>query len=109
MSSGDGGIVVALTTAPTADKAAEIARALVGEGLAACVNLVPGVRSIYIWKGEICDDAEILCVMKTRSDRIDALRARLVALHPYEVPELVVLDVRGGHEPYLQWVRSSTR
>ena len=109
MSSGAGGIVVALTTAPTADKAAEIARALVAEGLAACVNLVPGVRSIYAWKGEICDEPEVLCVMKTRSDRVEALRTRLVALHPYEVPELVVLDVRGGHQPYLQWVASSVR
>jgi periplasmic divalent cation tolerance protein len=102
-------IAVALTTAPSADKAAELARALVGEGLAACVNIVPGVRSIYAWKGEIVDDAEVLCVMKTRADRVEALRARLVALHPYEVPELVVLDVAGGHEPYLSWVESSVR
>jgi periplasmic divalent cation tolerance protein len=102
-------IAVALTTAPSAEKAAEIARALVTEGLAACVNIVPGVRSIYAWKGEIVDDAEALCVVKTRADRVEALRARLVALHPYEVPELVVLDVTGGHEPYLSWVEESSR
>ena len=100
---------MALTTAPSAEKAAEIARALVTEGLAACVNIVPGVRSIYAWKGEIVDDAEALCVVKTRADRVEALRARLVALHPYEVPELVVLDVTGGHEPYLSWVEESSR
>jgi periplasmic divalent cation tolerance protein len=99
--------VVALTTAPTVEKAAEIARALVDERLAACVNVVPGVRSIYRWKGEICDDAEILCVIKTRADHIEALRARLVALHPYEVPELVVIDVAGGHLPYLSWIDES--
>ena len=101
------GVVVLFTTAPTADKAQEIARALVTEKLAACVNIVPGVRSIYAWKGEICDEGEVLCVMKTRSDRVEALQARLCALHPYEVPELVVLDVRGGHEGYLAWVREA--
>jgi periplasmic divalent cation tolerance protein len=102
-------IAVALTTAPSAEKAAEIARILVTEGLAACVNVVPAVRSIYAWKGEIVEDAEALCVVKTRADRVEALRARLVALHPYEVPELIVLDVTAGHEPYLSWVEASVR
>ncbi|HKA87344.1 MAG TPA: divalent-cation tolerance protein CutA [Haliangiales bacterium] len=100
---------VALSTAPNADKAAEIARALVRDGLAACVNIVPGVRSIYYWDGELCDSAEVMCVIKTRADRVEALRERLVALHPYEVPELVVMDVTGGHEPYLSWVDASCR
>jgi periplasmic divalent cation tolerance protein len=104
-----GRIAVALTTAPSADKAAEIARVLVTEGLAACVNVVPAVRSIYAWKGEVVEDAEALCVVKTRADRVEALRQRLVALHPYEVPELVVLDVDAGHEPYLSWVEASVR
>jgi periplasmic divalent cation tolerance protein len=100
---------VALSTAPNAEKAAEIARILVGEGLCACVNIVPGVRSIYLWDGEICDGAEVLCVIKTRADRVEELRARLVTLHPYEVPELVVLDVTDGHEPYLSWIDASCR
>ena len=99
--------VVALSTAPSAEKAAEIGRALVEEKLAACVNIVPAVRSIYRWKGQLCDDSEVLCVIKTRADRIDALRERLVALHPYEVPELVVLDVVSGHIPYLAWIDES--
>ena len=101
--------VVALSTAPSMDKAAEIARALVGERLAACVNLVPGVRSIYQWQGKLCDDAEVLCVIKTRRDRVDALRARLPALHPYDVPELLVLEVGAGHTPYLEWIDASVR
>jgi periplasmic divalent cation tolerance protein len=101
--------VVALSTAPSLDKAAELARALVGERLAACVNLVPGVRSIYTWKGELCDDAEVLCVIKTRRDRVEALRARLPALHPYQVPELVVLEIRDGLAPYLAWIDESLR
>ncbi len=91
------------------DKAAELARTLVGERLAACVNLVPGVRSIYTWKGELCDDAEVLCVIKTRRDRVDALRARLPALHPYDVPELIVLEIVAGHTPYLEWIDASVR
>lgn len=99
--------VVALSTLPSMEKAAEVARTLVAERLVACVNLVPGVRSIYSWKGELCDDAEVLCVMKTRRDRVDALRARLPALHPYDVPELVVLAVSAGHAPYLAWIDAS--
>ncbi len=96
--------VIALSTAPSMEQAAVLARTLVDERLVACVNLVPGVRSIYRWKGEVCDDAEVLCVMKTRRDRVDALRARLPALHPYELPELIVLEVGAGHPPYLQWI-----
>lgn len=107
MSTGVASVIVALTTFPTAERAGEVARTLVGEGLVACVNIVPGVRSIYAWKGEVCDEAEVLCIVKTRSDRLEALRARLVELHPYEVPELVVLDVTGGHQPYLAWVLGS--
>jgi periplasmic divalent cation tolerance protein len=96
--------VVALSTAPSEEKAAELARALVEERLAACVNIVPRVRSIYRWNGELCDDAEVLCVIKTRKDRVEALRLRLPALHPYEVPELVVLEIAAGHAPYLAWI-----
>lgn len=99
--------VVALTTLPSPEKAAELARRLVEEGLVACVNVVPGIRSIYRWKGEICDEPEAICVMKTRRERVPALKGRLVSLHPYEVPELVVLDVADGHVPYLQWVAES--
>jgi periplasmic divalent cation tolerance protein len=99
--------VIALSTLPSMDKAAELARTLVAERLVACVNLVPGVRSIYSWKGELCDEAEVLCVMKTRTDRVDALRARLPALHPYDVPELIVLAVGAGHAPYLAWIDAS--
>jgi periplasmic divalent cation tolerance protein len=99
--------VVVFSTFPNPDKAAEVARALVGEGLAACVNLVPAVRSIYRWKGELQDDSETLAVVKTTSERLDALTARLVALHPYELPEVIALPVAGGHAPYLDWIKDS--
>jgi periplasmic divalent cation tolerance protein len=106
--SSDPETVVALTTLPSAEKAAEVARCLVEEGLAACVNVVAGVRSIYRWKGEVSDDQEALCVIKTARARFDALRSRLLALHPYEVPELIALDVIDGNAPYLSWVRDSS-
>jgi periplasmic divalent cation tolerance protein len=95
---------VALATAPDADTAARIARALVEERLAACVNLVPGVRSIYRWQDRVEEDAEVLLVIKTHAARVDALAARLRALHPYELPELVALPVAAGLAPYLDWV-----
>jgi len=95
---------VALSTAPDADTAARIARALVEERLAACVNLVPAVRSIYRWQDRIEDQAEVLLVIKTRAERVEALGARLRALHPYELPELVALPVSAGLAPYLDWV-----
>lgn len=99
--------VVALSTFPSAEVAAEVARALVTDKLAACVNVVPALRSVYRWKGQICEDAEALCVIKTRSDHVDALKSRLLALHPYELPELVVLDITSGHGPYLSWIDDS--
>jgi periplasmic divalent cation tolerance protein len=98
-----------LMTAPSAEVATNIARALVDEGLAACVNIVPGVRSIYRWQGETCDDAEVLCVIKTRAERFEALRARVVALHPYEVAEVIALPIDAGNAPYLAWIDSLCR
>ena len=97
-------IQVALSMAPDTDTAARIARTLVEERLAACVNVVPGVRSIYRWGGTIHEDGEVLLVAKTRADRMPRLADRLRELHPYDVPELVALPVCGGLEAYLAWV-----
>jgi periplasmic divalent cation tolerance protein len=101
------GVELVLLTAPDAEVATRLARALVGEGLAACVNLVPGVRSIYRWQGELHDDAEVLLVAKTCADRAEALGARVRELHPYELPELVRLPLSGGSPAYLDWVRGA--
>jgi periplasmic divalent cation tolerance protein len=98
---------VVLVTAPDAEVGARIGRALVEEGLVACANLVPGVRSIYRWEGAVHDDAEVLLILKTRAALSDALAARVRALHPYELPEVLALPVAGGSEPYLDWVRSA--
>jgi periplasmic divalent cation tolerance protein len=100
------GVRVAFATAPDAEVAARIARALVEERLVACANLVAGVRSIYRWQGRVEDESEVMLVLKTRADRVDALAERLQALHPYDVPELVVLPVVAGLAPYLDWVRA---
>lgn len=95
---------VALSTAPDADTGARIAHTLVEERLAACVNVVPGIRSIYRWQGAIADEQEVLLVIKTHAERVAPLAERLRALHPYEVPELLSLEVDAGLAPYLQWV-----
>lgn len=99
---------VVFSTFPSPDKAAEIARTLVDERLAACVNIVPSVRSIYRWQGQVCDETETLAIIKTSTERLAPLTARLTELHPYELPEVVAIAVTGGHEPYLSWVTDQT-
>lgn len=101
-------VVVAFSTFPTPDKAAEVVRTLVSEQLAACGNLVGPIRSIYRWQGEIQDEPETLVILKTTRDRFEAMRARLVELHPYEVAEVIALPVEAGHAPYLAWVAAET-
>jgi periplasmic divalent cation tolerance protein len=100
--------LLVLSTCPDAETASGIARTLVDERLAACVNRVPGVTSTFRWQGSVRDDTEILLVIKTTRERFDALRARLVALHPYAVPEVVALEIADGHPPYLDWLRGET-
>jgi periplasmic divalent cation tolerance protein len=101
--------VVVLVTAPTAESAAEIARALVEEGLAACGNVIPGVRSIYRWAGAVHDDPEAILILKTERRLVPALKERLPAMHPYQVPELLALAVEDGLRPYLEWLAASVR
>lgn len=89
---------------PNAATGRALARALVQEGLAACVNRVPGVQSTYIWDGKLCEDEEELLVIKLRAEQLSTLTARLRELHPYDVPEIVALPVAGGNPDYLNWV-----
>jgi periplasmic divalent cation tolerance protein len=102
-------ILVVLSTFPNAETAAGIGRILVDDALAACVNIVPGIRSIYAWNGEVRDETEVLMVMKTTAGRFPDLRERLLALHPYDVPEIVALNAAGGHHAYFDWVAAATR
>ncbi|HEY7923562.1 MAG TPA: divalent-cation tolerance protein CutA [Vicinamibacteria bacterium] len=98
------GRVVALSTVGSAEEADQLARALVERRLAACVNVVPGVVSHYRWQGELQRDEERLLVIKTRVERIEALRDALRELHPYELPELVAFEITAGSEAYLKWL-----
>jgi periplasmic divalent cation tolerance protein len=106
---GEAGPVLALSTAATVEDAERIGRALVDGGAAACVNVVPGVVSIYRWKGEVHRDAEALLVIKTRGERLGDLEAALLRAHSYEVPELIALRIADGHEPYLAWLEENVR
>lgn len=100
---------LAITSCPDRATAERLGRALVEEKLAACVSLLPGARSIYRWQGTIEETDEVVCLVKTEADRVAALQSRLAALHPYEVPELLVFDVADGLPTYLAWLHDSTR
>jgi periplasmic divalent cation tolerance protein len=97
-------VLLVFSTAPDAEAAQRLARQLVEERLAACVNVLPGLRSVYEWQGEVRDEAEVLCLIKTRRSLFEVLRARLEALHPYEVPEIIGVALAEGNAPYLAWV-----
>ncbi len=99
--------VVYVTAAP--HEAPDLARALVERRVAACVNLVPGVRSFYRWESEVHDDPETLMIIKTTADRLEALKAAVIELHSYDVPEFIVLPITSAHEPYAAWLRDQTR
>ena len=98
-------VVLAWTTCPDEASAKTLAAALVEARLATCVNRVGGVNSTYFWEGRLQEDAEILLIMKTTAARLPDLEARLMALHPYEMPELLAVEVADGNESYLDWVR----
>ena len=97
-----------ITTLPNADAAAELAKSLVTERLAACANLIPALRSIYKWQGKVQDENEVLVLFKTRQDSYEALKARILELHPYEVPEVLAIPVEQGYAAYLEWLASET-
>ena len=101
--------VIVLTTVGASFDAAAFARQLVSEAVAACVNIVPQIRSIYRWQGTIEDDSEQLLVIKTTDDRVAALRDAVFARHPYEVPEFVVLTISSIEGPYRDWLIDAVR
>ena len=101
-------VLLAYSTCPDAASAEAVARALVDERLAACVNQLPGLRSTYRWQGQVEQAEEVLLLIKTTADRLDAMTARLRELHPYELPELIAVEVRAGLPAYLDWVAAET-
>jgi periplasmic divalent cation tolerance protein len=100
--------VIALTTLPADADAAEFGRTLIDERLAACVNLLPVMESVYRWEGKIEFEAERQLVIKTSRDRVADLWDRVRELHPYEVPEFIVIPIVDGNEAYLRWIGDST-
>ena len=102
--------VLVLTTMPAgADAAHDLARTLVGERLAACVNVLPAMRSIYRWQGDVQEDDERQLLIKTTRTQLTPLWTRLRALHPYDTPEFIVLPVAAGNERYLDWISSNAK
>lgn len=99
---------VVLVTCGSEAAATALATALVEERLAACGNIVPGVRSVYRWQGAVQHDAEVLLLLKTVPARVPSLSARVRELHAYDVPEVLALPVLGGLQPYLEWIAEST-
>lgn len=100
--------LLCLSTAPDRPVADRIARTLVEERLAACVNLLPGITSVYRWQGAVETGEEVLMLAKTSAERLDALTARIAELHPYDVPEVVAVEIGGGLPAYLEWIASET-
>ena len=101
-------ISIVMVTAGSAEEAATIGRTLIEERLAACANIVPGIRSIYRWKGKIYDEQEFLIIIKTRTSHFEAVQKRVKELHSYEVPEIISFPVAHGLPQYLEWVQAET-
>ena len=97
---------IVLVTAPEAD-ARNIARTLVGQDLAACVNIMPNLTSVYRWEGKVEEDTEHLLVIKTRRDALEALKAAVLEAHPYELPEIIAVPIVDGLNGYLDWIDES--
>jgi periplasmic divalent cation tolerance protein len=104
----DHAAIVVFCSCPDEATALDIARVLVTEGLAACVNRLPAVSSIYEWQGQICEASEQLLLIKTTPARYEALEMRLKALHPYEIPEIIAIPVVAGSNQYLTWLATAT-
>ena len=105
----DSKYVIVFVTAPTGDDGRAIARALVREKLAACVNILPGITSIYIWEGEVCEDNEVLLIIKTRAEIFETLSTLVKEVHPYDVPEVIAMPLTTGAEDYLNWIDQVTQ
>ena len=97
---------IVLTTCPDQESADRLANQLVETRVAACVNVIPGVRSVYRWKGEVVKESELLLVIKSRADRFDVLKETILKHHPYELPEVIAVSVNDAHLPYLAWIDS---
>lgn len=98
-----------LSTCPNTEVANNIAKHLVIEGLAACVNIIPNVSSVYIWQGELQYDQEVQLLIKTDRDKFEQLNTRINKLHPYDVVEVIALNIQQGDTHYLNWIAESLK
>ena len=98
--------ILVISTCPEGDSAERIAKALVEQGLAACVNILPGASSYYMWKGEMENSRESVLLIKTHADRMLQLQDAILSLHPYELPEIIAVPIRDGLPAYLNWIDS---
>ncbi|CAH8293646.1 unnamed protein product [Schistosoma turkestanicum] len=99
---------VALIACPNSTVAENIAETLVSKKLAACVNIIPSIKSIYVWEGKLEKSDEVLLMAKTQSKLIPSLTEVVKGIHPYECPEIIGLNIEGGYPPYLKWITDST-
>jgi uncharacterized protein involved in tolerance to divalent cations len=102
-------VKMVICTFPNMGKARQIGTALVQMQLVACVNLIPGIQSVYRWEGKVEEQEEVMAFFKTSAARYGELEQKVIEMHPYELPELVVVDLAGGLPAYLQWVLSLTQ
>ena len=101
--------IVTLCTVPDRESGERIAKALVEERLAACVNVVPGLTSVYRWEGKVEEASEALLLIKTAASKFEALKKRVQELHPYDLPEIIALSVTAGSSDYLKWITDSIK
>jgi len=101
--------IIVFISAASKDEAARIGTALVNEHIAACVNILPQIRSLFFWEGRIQDESETLIVVKSRLSLLDRIIARVKELHSYTVPEVIAIPVIGGSPEYLRWLKNSTQ
>jgi periplasmic divalent cation tolerance protein len=100
--------ILVMSTTDTIELAQKIASALVQANEAACVNIIPGMRSIYRWEGKVCDESEFLLLIKSTSEKFDAVNSRIHQLHTYQVPEVIAVPITAGDSGYLAWLRSNS-
>ena len=108
MKKSSGQVLVVLVAAANQDEAARIAEEMVNAKLAACASIIPGIQSIYRWKGKVVKAEEVLLLLKTTKPRYYALEKAIKAMHAYETPEIIALPVKEGLDQYIEWVRSET-
>lgn len=102
------GYIMVLITVSKPEEGEAIAKKVVEEGLAACCNIISGLRSIYSWEGKLCNEPEALCIFKTRASMFDRLKDRIKEQHSYKVPEIISIDIKNGLAEYLGWIDEST-